>query len=92
MDFFNPGDAMTALQRSGLMIRKNVVKMEMLPGPFVPLPPRKIKSKKRRSSGDQSSSKRRMSPVSVHLDQPPPMPVASGVLKLLISCLYFCNY
>uniref|UniRef100_H2ZIJ6 Matrin-type domain-containing protein n=1 Tax=Ciona savignyi TaxID=51511 RepID=H2ZIJ6_CIOSA len=49
IDFYNPADARNALQKSGMMIRKNVVQLQLLPGPPVPLPPRPFKRKKKRS-------------------------------------------
>ncbi|CAK8679273.1 unnamed protein product [Clavelina lepadiformis] len=65
VDFYNPQDALMALQRQGMMIRKNSVKLEMLPGPPVPLPPRaaKVRSKKVRKD----------LPLAVQVGQPQPM-------------------
>ena len=73
VDFSTPDDAMASLRRNGLMIRKNVVKLEMLPGPFVPLPPQYI-SKKRKLDSSEKKTKRR-SPEQ-DMKQPPPMKAA----------------
>nr|CAB3263661.1 uncharacterized protein zf(matrin)-3 [Phallusia mammillata] len=40
VDFYTPADTMMALKRQGMLIRKNPISMEMLPGPPIPLPPR----------------------------------------------------
>nr|XP_018669896.1 uncharacterized protein zf(matrin)-3 isoform X2 [Ciona intestinalis] len=50
IDFYSPADASMALQKSGMLIRKNKIQLQMLPGPPIPLPPRPFKKKKKRTS------------------------------------------
>ncbi|XP_077966964.1 uncharacterized protein LOC120342122 isoform X2 [Styela clava] len=78
IEFYNPGDAMQAMKKHLLLLRKNVIKLEMLPGPPRPLPPRHAPPPRFRPGGQN--------PMTMHVDMVPlgmkPGPPGIGSLSM----------